>query len=83
MKFLVLGATGMAGHMIAMYLSEQGHHVTTYSRTAFPYGNNIVGDITNPQFLQTLLTTTDVDIVINCIGMLNNACDQYPDKSIF
>lgn len=83
MKFLVLGATGMAGHMIAIYLCEQGHHVTTYSRTAFPYGNNIVGDITDRQFLQALLATTDADIVVNCIGMLNNACEQYPAKSIF
>ena len=45
MKFLVLGATGMAGHTISIYLSEQGHDVTTFSRTPFPYCKNINGDI--------------------------------------
>ena len=28
MKILVLGATGMAGHTISIYLSEAGHDVT-------------------------------------------------------
>ena len=54
MKFLVLGATGMAGHTIAIYLSEQGHEVTTFSRTAFPFGNNISGDSTDEVLLQSI-----------------------------
>ena len=32
MKFLVLGASGMAGHVIAIYLKEQGHDVIGFSR---------------------------------------------------
>ena len=27
MRFLVLGASGMAGHTISIYLKEQGHQV--------------------------------------------------------
>ena len=27
MRFLVLGCNGMAGHMISIYLQEQGHDV--------------------------------------------------------
>jgi len=50
MKFLVLGATGMAGHTISIYLLEQGYEVTTYTRTAFPYGKNITGDVTDVNF---------------------------------
>ncbi|MBD8521876.1 SDR family oxidoreductase [Lysinibacillus fusiformis] len=83
MKFLVLGASGMAGHTISIYLQEQGHDVTTYTRTTFPYGNNITGDITDLNFLRSLLQDNQYDIVINCIGMLNKACEANPEKSIF
>lgn len=82
MKFLVLGATGMAGHTIATYLCEQGHDVTTYSRTPFPYGNNRTGDVTDAHFLRSLLLDNDVDVVINCIGVLNDACEAHLAQSI-
>ena len=83
MKFLVLGATGMAGHTIAIYLSEQGHEVTTFSRTAFPFGNNISGDSTDEVLLQSILSKGDYDAVINCIGLLNEACDASPSRAIY
>jgi len=83
MKFLVLGATGMAGHTISIYLLEQGYEVTTYTRTAFPYGKNITGDVTDVNFLRSLLQDNYFDVVINCIGVLNEACEATPEKSIF
>ena len=82
MKFLVLGATGMAGHTIAIYLMERGYDVTTYSRIPFPYGKNINGDLMDLAFLKSLLTK-NYDAVINCIGMLNTACDQDPSKAVY
>lgn len=83
MKFLVLGATGMAGHTIAIYLCEQGHDVTTYARTPFPFGNHIMGDVMDAIFLRSLLVDHDFDVVINCIGVLNEACTVYPAQSIW
>ncbi|MEB7453533.1 SDR family oxidoreductase [Lysinibacillus sphaericus] len=83
MKFLVLGASGMAGHTISIYLREQGHDVTTYTRTAFPFGQNITGDITDLNFLCSLLQDHHYDIVVNGIGILNKACEENPEKSIF
>ena len=83
MKFLVLGATGMAGHTIALYLIEKGHEVITYSRSPFSFGQNINGELTNDTFLRSLLIDTDYDIVINCIGVLNNTCDQAPANAVF
>ena len=82
MKFLVLGSTGMAGHTISIYLSEQGHEVTTFSRTAFPYGNNINGDIMNEALLVSILSD-NYDVVINCIGVLNEACDVIPSRAVY
>ena len=44
MKFLVLGCNGMAGHMISLYLKEQGHSVFGFDRSAPRYVNGIAGD---------------------------------------
>lgn len=82
MKFLVLGATGMAGHIISIYLSEQGHEVTTFSRKAFPYGKNINGDIMNEALLVSILSD-NYDVVINCIGVLNEECDVIPSRAVY
>ncbi len=30
MRIIVFGANGMAGHMVALYLQEQGHEVTGF-----------------------------------------------------
>lgn len=83
MKFLVLGATGMAGHMISIYLSEQGHEVTSFSRTAFPYGKNIIGDSMDEFLLRSILLQENYDAVVNCIGVLNEACDAAPSKAVY
>lgn len=83
MKFLVLGATGMAGHTISIYLSEKGHEVTTFSRTTFPYGNNIIGDSLDQLLLQSILLKGNYDVVINCIGMLNESCDTTPPRAVY
>ncbi|MGE6513443.1 SDR family oxidoreductase [Lysinibacillus sphaericus] len=82
MKFLVLGATGMTGHTISLFLTMQGHDVTTYSRSVFPYGKNITGDITDYAFLQQLLLD-DYDVIINCLGVLNEACNDNRTKAVF
>jgi dTDP-4-dehydrorhamnose reductase len=81
-KFLVLGATGMAGHTISLFLAESGHEVATFSRTTFPYGENINGDIMDQAFLRLILLKK-YDVVINCIGILNNACDRDPARAVY
>jgi len=83
MKFLVLGATGMAGHTISIYLSERGHDVTGFSKTPFPYCNNIIGNAMDSSFFTGMLMDGDYDVVINCIGLLNQACDRNPSNAVY
>lgn len=80
MKILVLGATGMAGHMIAIYLKKSGHEVTAFSRREFKYCDNIIGDISNFNFLRKVIEEENYDAVINAIGILNQ--DAEDDKSL-
>lgn len=83
MKVLILGSTGMAGHLITLYFKEHGHDVTAYSVTPFPFTQNVVGNAFDLIQLKSLLITGDFDLVINCIGLLNREADDNPDKSIF
>jgi dTDP-4-dehydrorhamnose reductase len=83
MKFLVLGATGMAGHLIAIYLQEQGHDIITFSTTPFNYCNNIVGDALNTNLLRRTILDNEYDIVINCIGILNQAANEHKANAVF
>lgn len=80
MKILVLGATGMAGHIISIYLKEVGHDVTTFSRRRFEYCNNIIGDVTNFPYLKNVIIEGNYDAVINAIGILNK--DAEDNKSL-
>lgn len=82
-RFLVLGATGMAGHTISLYLHEQGHDVTTFSKGRFPYCKNINGDAMDKKFVTSMLQDGEYDVVINCIGVLNQACDIKQSKAIY
>ncbi|WJE46137.1 SDR family oxidoreductase [Peribacillus frigoritolerans] len=80
MKILVLGATGMAGHMISIYLKEAGHDVTVFNRRKFEYCNNIIGDITDFANIKSVIVVGEYDAVINAIGILNN--DAEENKSL-
>lgn len=82
-KFLVLGATGMAGHTISLYLKERGHDVTTFSTKPFKYCKNIIGDATNKSFVISMLQEGNYDVVINCIGVLNQDCDKEPSRAVY
>lgn len=80
MKILVLGATGMAGHIISIYLKEAGHEVTAFSRREFKYCNSIIGDITDFEFLNSVIKDGKYDGIINAIGILNK--DAEDNKSV-
>lgn len=80
MKILVLGATGMAGHTIAIYLKEQGHDVTAFSRRKFEYCENIIGDVKDFPTLKKIIKEGEYDAIINAIGILNQ--DAEDDKSL-
>jgi len=82
-RFLVLGATGMAGHTVALYLKEQGYEVTAFSINLFPLCNNINGDAFDEQFIKSMLLDGNYDVVINCIGVLNQKCDRHSSRAVY
>lgn len=77
MKFLVLGCNGMAGHIITIYLKEQGHEIIGYARSKSTFVPTIIGDASNFELLRGVIAAGKYDVVINAIGLLN----QFAEKN--
>ena len=82
MKILVLGATGMAGHIISIYFNESGHDVTAFSRSKVYYCKNVNGDITDFQNLKNLINEGQYDAIINAIGILNQDAEDHKSNAV-
>lgn len=76
MKFLVLGCNGMAGHMISLYLQEQGHDVYGFDRTLPLYVIGFDGDARDTDSVRKLIIEGKYDTIINCIGILNKFAEE-------
>lgn len=77
MKFLVLGSNGMAGHIISIYLKEQGHDVTGFARIKSEFVPTIAGDAFDTNLLSGIIAAGNYDVIINAIGILN----QFAEKN--
>ncbi len=82
MKILVLGASGMAGHIIALYFKERGYDVTGFTRRPIAYCNNIIGDATKPEDIKNAILSKHFDVVINAIGILNQFAEENKSDAI-
>lgn len=82
MKYLVLGAGGMAGHMISHYLIEQGEEVEGLERRNLDYCKTYVLDAIHFDELQKIIEHNKYDIIINCIGLLNQNAEDNVDLAI-
>ena len=61
MKVLVLGAAGMAGHVIALYFKEKGHEVTGFVTRPISFCNYIIGDARDIKSLKKILLEGEYD----------------------
>lgn len=83
MKFLVLGANGMAGHTICLYLKEKGHDVTGFDLKKSKYVNSISGNAKDETLLKKVITEGNFDSVINAIGLLNQTAENNKSAAVF
>lgn len=83
LRFLVLGCNGMAGHMISIYLREQGHQVTGFARKKIKFVDQIIGDVTDLLFLKEVIGKNKYDTIINCIGLLNQFAENNHAKAVY
>lgn len=70
-KILLLGSTGMAGHIIYYYLENTNkYNIINISYRTKLTEDSIIINIKNTTALEELISTVKPDYIINCIGIL-------------
>jgi dTDP-4-dehydrorhamnose reductase len=82
-KIFVIGSKGTAGHVIYYYLKEKTpHYIVDIARGTDFFTPSYNLDISNFASLEDILKNERPDVVINCIGILNQNAENNPDKAI-
>lgn len=83
-KLLLLGATGMAGHVAYYYLNATGkYEITNVVFRNKLTDDSILLDITDKLAIEQLIIEKKPDIILNCIGVLIKGSQLFPDNAIF
>ncbi len=83
MKLLVLGGTGMAGHVVATYFQEHGYDVETIASSHRLNQTTRLIDATDKSELLSGLGNKDYDVVVNCIGLLVQKSEEEKEKASY
>ena len=83
-KVLIIGATGMLGHMTYMYLKKLDKYQLFNSvyRTNLTK-DSIVCNVRNEKELSRLFSKVRPSIVVNCVGALVNESKENPSNAIY
>ena len=82
-KIIIIGSSGMAGHMIYNYFKEYtDFNVVDIARSIDLRLPSYQLDVTNFNELEGILKREMPSVVINCIGILNKEAEDYPEKAI-
>lgn len=71
MKLLILGGKGMAGHMITAYFMQRPEYEVFYTSREPKDKNSLYLDVTDCNKMEQIIESIKPDIVINCVGILN------------
>jgi len=83
-KILILGASGMAGHMIYYYLlSLNKYELYTACYRKKITEDSIILDVYNTDGVKLALRHFDPDFIINCVGLLVNGAKRSPENAIY
>ncbi|KKI93657.1 dTDP-4-dehydrorhamnose reductase [Bacillus sp. SA1-12] len=78
MKLLILGGKGMAGHVIVDYFKQKGQHDVFYTSRDQNDKDSLYLDVTDIKKLEDIIELINPDIIINGIGILNEAATNHP-----
>ena len=82
-KIVVLGANGMAGHIITTGLQrDTGYEVISVARSKSVINPSVLMDVSDFTSLKNLIKNTQADVIVNCIGLLNKTAEDNPDQAI-
>ncbi|MHA8098004.1 dTDP-4-dehydrorhamnose reductase family protein [Aquirufa aurantiipilula] len=83
-KIIVLGSSGMLGHVVYFYLRELGkYEVIDVSYQSKLTDKSILLDAYNKQEVEELILRERPDFVINCVGILIGGANSNPSNAIY
>lgn len=80
---LVIGASGMVGHVISLYFKEKGYEVATLTRSQKIFKDTILLDLKDELTLKTFLEQNDFDIIVNCSAILVHQSEESKNNAVF
>lgn len=78
MKLLIIGGNGMAGHMLVQYFRHEGRHSVFYTSRDTADDQALLLDVTDMEGVDRLIAAVRPQIIINAVGILNEACEHRP-----
>ena len=83
-KIMILGSTGMLGHMVFYYLKSLNKYniVDASFRKKLHSGSRLI-DVTNDKDLERFIISEKPDIIVNCIGVLIKGSKSDPSNAIY
>lgn len=82
MNVLVLGSGGMAGHVVSLYLRENGFIVDTLSGKNKLDEATHIFDVTDSKEFKNFLNSKQYDIIVNCIAILVKQSEERKDLAV-
>ncbi|MGY6523509.1 MAG: dTDP-4-dehydrorhamnose reductase family protein [Mongoliitalea sp.] len=83
-KVLIIGATGMLGHMVHRYFESLGAYHLSNAVFRTPLNKeSIICDVRDQQALNSLFAKTQPHVVINCVGALVQESKENPANAIY
>lgn len=79
-KVLVIGSTGMLGHVVKKYLIDKKYDV--YETTRNQTNKYYFDALENIKKIEEIIDSIKPDFVVNCIGILNKKAEDYPSQAI-
>lgn len=83
MRVLVLGAGGMAGHVVSLYLKDKGFNLDTLSAKNKLNKNTYLLDVLDSKKFEKFLGSKQYGAVVNCIGILVRQSDERKDLAAY
>lgn len=78
MKILILGGQGMAGRMMTEYFMDKTNYEVIYTSRDTKDRNSLYLDVTNFKRVEETIERLKHDIIINCVGILNDHATNNP-----
>jgi dTDP-4-dehydrorhamnose reductase len=83
MKLLILGGQGMAGHLMVRYFRDRSAHDVFYTTRNKRDPRGLQLNISDWASTEKLVEAVSPDIVVNCVGILNQFAEQNPVEAFW